>query len=112
MLFDLKALASALLSTTLFGATSETPEHFEIKAQPKGIDVSSHQGEVNWNAVVANGVSFAYIKATEGTSKAIVRLSCRALTLCFSLQEPLLLLSVYWRYQSRPHSWWLSLCPS
>lgn len=31
-----------------------------------GIDVSKYQGEVDWNAVAASGVKFAYIKATEG----------------------------------------------
>jgi len=37
-------------------------------AQPKGIDVSNHQRNINWKTVIANGVSFVYIKATEGTS--------------------------------------------
>ena len=36
-----------------------------------GIDVSSFQGEVDWSSVVANGVSWAYIKATEGTSECL-----------------------------------------
>ena len=32
-----------------------------------GIDVSSHQGEINWEKVTANDdIRFAYIKATEG----------------------------------------------
>ena len=31
-----------------------------------GIDVSAHQGEVNWRAVADDGIEFAYIKATEG----------------------------------------------
>ncbi len=31
-----------------------------------GIDVSHHQGEIDWPAVAADGISFAYIKATEG----------------------------------------------
>jgi len=39
------------------------------RANPKGIDVSGYQPNVNWNAVKASGVTFAYIKATEGTSK-------------------------------------------
>jgi len=67
MFSNLKALVSALLglSTAIFGPA----EDLDMRAQPKGIDVSSHQGIVNWNAVVANGVSFAYIKATEGTGK-------------------------------------------
>ena len=33
-----------------------------------GIDVSSYQGKVNWKRWVARGKSFAYIKATQGTS--------------------------------------------
>ena len=32
----------------------------------RGIDVSHHQGGVNWNQVRADGIRFAYIKATEG----------------------------------------------
>ena len=38
------------------------------RADPQGIDVSHYQGTINWGTVAANGVSFAYIKATEGTS--------------------------------------------
>ena len=70
MLFDLKTLISALLfSTTVLGVAVESSEHLEKRAQPKGIDISSIQGNVNWKTVVSKGVSFAYIKATEGTSK-------------------------------------------
>ncbi len=32
----------------------------------QGIDVSHHQGDIQWNFVQADGVNFAYIKATEG----------------------------------------------
>ncbi|HKN99758.1 MAG TPA: lysozyme [Pseudonocardiaceae bacterium] len=38
-----------------------------IPSGPKGLDVSSHQGAVNWASVKANGAQFAYTKATEGT---------------------------------------------
>jgi len=31
-----------------------------------GVDVSNHQGEVDWTRVAANDMEFAYIKATEG----------------------------------------------
>jgi lysozyme len=31
-----------------------------------GIDVSSHQGAVDWPAVAADGIAFAYVKASEG----------------------------------------------
>ncbi len=33
-----------------------------------GIDVSNHQGEIDWDALAASGVAFAYIKATEGAT--------------------------------------------
>lgn len=35
--------------------------------QPPGMDVSSHQGNVDWNAAAGNGAQFAYVKATENT---------------------------------------------
>jgi lysozyme len=31
-----------------------------------GIDVASHQGDIDWGAVRADGIGFSYIKATEG----------------------------------------------
>ena len=31
-----------------------------------GIDVSSHQGEIDWSTVASDNIRFAYIKATEG----------------------------------------------
>jgi GH25 family lysozyme M1 (1,4-beta-N-acetylmuramidase) len=34
---------------------------------PRGLDVSSYQGNVNWAQVAANGARFAYAKASEGT---------------------------------------------
>jgi GH25 family lysozyme M1 (1,4-beta-N-acetylmuramidase) len=75
MLFNLKGLASALLlSTAAFGAAVE---HLEKRAQPKGIDVSSYQPNVNWGNVKAQGYTFAYIKATEGTSKGSGTLAVR-----------------------------------
>lgn len=34
----------------------------------EGIDVSNWQGYINWKAVRASGIKFAYLKATEGTT--------------------------------------------
>lgn len=34
----------------------------------KGIDVSSYQGDINWNILSKQGIEFAFIKATEGSS--------------------------------------------
>lgn len=39
------------------------------QSQPQGIDVSGFQPNVDFNQVKANSISFAFIKATEGTSK-------------------------------------------
>jgi GH25 family lysozyme M1 (1,4-beta-N-acetylmuramidase) len=55
--------ALALLASSL--VASATP--VEKRASPQGIDVSHYQGSINWNTVKANGVTFAFIKATEGT---------------------------------------------
>jgi lysozyme len=52
--------ATLLLAMSL-GATS-------LMAQrPLGIDVSAAQGSINWSTVAANGVKFAFTKASEGT---------------------------------------------
>lgn len=37
---------------------------FEIK----GVDVSSYQGDIEWNILSSQNISFAFIKATEGSS--------------------------------------------
>ena len=34
----------------------------------RGVDVSSHQGHVDWTAVAADGLAFAFVKATGGTT--------------------------------------------
>ncbi|MBP5609087.1 MAG: glycoside hydrolase family 25, partial [Lachnospiraceae bacterium] len=33
-----------------------------------GVDVSAYQGDVDWKVLSSQGISFAYIKATEGSS--------------------------------------------
>jgi len=34
----------------------------------RGVDVSAYQGEIDWDVLSAQGIDFAYIKATEGSS--------------------------------------------
>lgn len=34
----------------------------------KGVDVSSYQGDIDWSILSSQGIDFAYIKATEGSS--------------------------------------------
>ncbi|MTI00309.1 glycoside hydrolase family 25 protein [Roseibium sp. RKSG952] len=38
-----------------------------MAAGQSGIDVSHYQGDIDWQAVAGAGISFAYLKATEGT---------------------------------------------
>jgi lysozyme len=34
----------------------------------RGIDVSHYQGDIDWENIEKQGIEFAYIKATEGSS--------------------------------------------
>jgi GH25 family lysozyme M1 (1,4-beta-N-acetylmuramidase) len=45
--------------------TDGTPPE-SLLATVEGVDVSGHQGNVNWSALWGSGVKFAYVKATEG----------------------------------------------
>jgi GH25 family lysozyme M1 (1,4-beta-N-acetylmuramidase) len=74
----LLAVAAALAATTLATvAAPATPAGAQpaggaappagITATTPGIDVSHHQGSINWTSVRNAGIQFAFIKATEGT---------------------------------------------
>lgn len=49
------------------GSTLGLPLPEAVAAHRNGIDVSNHQGNVNWSAVRSSGITFAFVKATEGT---------------------------------------------
>lgn len=38
------------------------------KYEIRGVDVSSYQGDIDWNVLSEQGIKFAFIKATEGSS--------------------------------------------
>jgi lysozyme len=62
-------LLVALGVIVLILAAPSLYERFELAAMGyavKGVDVSHHQGEIDWRALRASGVRFADIKATEG----------------------------------------------
>ena len=63
LLTRLAATALAVGAVTL-----SVPAQAGVAAKPKGLYVSSHQGNVNWNSVRSKGASFVYVKATEGVS--------------------------------------------
>jgi Lyzozyme M1 (1,4-beta-N-acetylmuramidase) len=54
--------ASLLGACALFDFEEPGPHDYPVQ----GIDVSKYQGEIDWRAVKAAGIAFAYIKATEG----------------------------------------------
>ncbi|KAG1780259.1 glycoside hydrolase family 25 protein [Suillus placidus] len=58
------------LASLLLCISAALPEPVITKrSDPLGIDVSSYyQSTVDWNSWKSNGVTFAYIKATEGTT--------------------------------------------
>ncbi|KAG2339886.1 glycoside hydrolase family 25 protein [Suillus weaverae] len=57
------------LASLLLCISAALPEPIITKrSDPLGIDVSSYQGTVDWNSWKLNGVTFTYIKATEGTA--------------------------------------------
>ncbi|KAH9022150.1 glycoside hydrolase family 25 protein [Lactarius hengduanensis] len=68
-LLQILALSTLSLSLIVSGAPGSGGEPTLVKrADPQGIDVSHFQGTLNWNTIKSQGVVFAYIKATEGTT--------------------------------------------
>lgn len=61
-------LTAALLALLLYNGVillnNPSIEDFPVR----GVDVSSYQGEINWRTLSAQGISFAFIKATEGSN--------------------------------------------
>lgn len=64
-----RLLPIALIALTILsGAALPAPAEAASKRGAKGIDVSHWQGKIDWNKVAGARMSFAFIKATEGTS--------------------------------------------
>ncbi len=63
-LLDLFALGSGALAVGYIDFMSFAPDRGAYPV--RGIDVSNHQGLIDWRRVAADDVSFAIIKATEG----------------------------------------------
>lgn len=56
-----------LAAMLYYGAVQ--PNRAAARAYPvQGVDVSSYQGEIDWDTLAQGNISFAYIKATEGSS--------------------------------------------
>ena len=61
-LFKSLAVIIVLLAISVFRPTARFAQ------RPLGVDVSNHQGLFNWTNVLNAGVTFAWAKATEGTT--------------------------------------------
>jgi lysozyme len=55
-------VVAVLACPWLYSSIEFAPLHYDVI----GVDVSRHQGPIDWRALAGSGVSFAYIKATEG----------------------------------------------
>ncbi|MCX4819347.1 lysozyme [Streptomyces sp. NBC_01142] len=65
---DTPPRGSAHLGMGVIAHDGQGPLPRETRAvQTEGVDVSSHQGNVDWPALWTSGVKWAYVKATEGT---------------------------------------------
>lgn len=64
------AVAAMLLTVSVVavGWLVWMPDHRPAlrEGEVLGVDVSHHQGRVDWPTVAADGIAFAYVKATEG----------------------------------------------
>jgi lysozyme len=56
----------ALLSLALLAAAGGWWTPWAARYEVQGVDVSHHQGAIDWRALAADDIAFAYIKATEG----------------------------------------------
>ena len=58
-------MVAAIIVGKLPHGPSSSGSHL-TSPMPIGVDVSHHQGAIDWDKLAADRVSFAYIKATEG----------------------------------------------
>jgi GH25 family lysozyme M1 (1,4-beta-N-acetylmuramidase) len=59
-------LAAAVVLTAAAGTVGSAGAPAQAQTRTPGIDVSHHQGAINWTSVRNAGIQFAFIKATEG----------------------------------------------
>ena len=64
------AAAGVLLAALFFAGVLQFNRPSRERYPVRGVDVSHYQGEIDWEVLSAQGISFAYIKATEGSSSA------------------------------------------
>ena len=58
------AMAAVLIYTGMIQLNRPSASAYPVR----GVDVSHYQGNIDWDQLEAQGIQFAYIKATEGSS--------------------------------------------
>ena len=61
-------VAATAVGSLLYRGVLHLNSPDEGKDPVRGVDLSSYQGAVDWDLLARQGISFAYIKATEGSS--------------------------------------------
>ena len=61
-------VAATAVGSLLYLGVLHLNSPVEGKYPVRGVDLSSYQGAVDWDLLARQGISFAYIKATEGSS--------------------------------------------
>lgn len=61
-------LAAGILALLVYTGAIRFNTPSEADYPVRGVDVSAHQGEIDWAKIAAQGIDFAYIKATEGSA--------------------------------------------
>lgn len=61
-------LASAILATLVWNGIILLNNPSTKRYPVRGVDVSSYQGDIDWDALASQNIMFAFIKATEGSS--------------------------------------------
>lgn len=65
MLFAVLILVCALVYTGVIQINGLAASRYEIR----GVDVSAYQGEIDWQTLSKENIDFAFIKATEGSTR-------------------------------------------
>ncbi len=70
--FSFKSVAAGALALLASACSTYERDNYPSASDfpVHGIDVSKYQGDIDWNAVKASGVRFAWIRATEGGDNA------------------------------------------
>lgn len=71
-LWQVLGLSAVALISACKCSTPEAPtlSKFPDRYAVRGIDVSHHNGDIDWPRVAQNGIHFVYVKATEGGDRA------------------------------------------